>query len=74
MSQVRVKARKVGNSVVVTIPKKFKVAVGQLFIVRLLEDSGGKILFTPIPSKWKLLRNTNKQPKSIEPPTKVGGS
>lgn len=71
---MRVKARKVGNSVVVTIPKKFKVAVGQLFIVRLLEDSGGKILFTPIPSKWKLLRNTNKQPKSIEPPTKVGGS
>ena len=56
-------ARKVGNSVVVTIPKKFKVAVGQLFIARLLENSGGKILFTPIPSKWKLLRHADKHPK-----------
>ncbi|GET13801.1 hypothetical protein SN4111_00630 [Ligilactobacillus agilis] len=70
---MRVKARKVGNSVVVTIPKKFKVAVGQLFIARLLENSGGKILFTPIPSKWKLLRHADKHPKSTEPPTKVDG-
>ncbi|KRM66245.1 hypothetical protein FC14_GL000191 [Ligilactobacillus agilis DSM 20509] len=44
-------------------PKKFKVAVGQLFIARLLENSGGKILFTPIPSKWKLLRHAGKHPK-----------
>lgn len=52
---MRVKARKVGNSLVLTIPKEFNVSVGQIFVPKLLTDQSGQILFTPIKPVKKLL-------------------
>lgn len=42
---MRVKARKVGNSITLTVPNDYEVSTGEIFEVTLTDD--GKIVYEP---------------------------